>query len=60
MTLPIEKCTEVVNLYYESYSPVTVIRSMQKRYPEDEKLGKMQVHRILKRFEQLGSVIEFV
>jgi hypothetical protein len=58
MTLPIEKCTEVVKLYYESYSPVRVIRSMQKRYPEDGKLSKMQVHRIVKRFEQSGSVID--
>ena len=29
MALTIEKCTEVVKLYNESYSPVTVIRSMQ-------------------------------
>ena len=29
MALAIEKCTEVVKLYYESNSPVTVIRSMQ-------------------------------
>ena len=29
MALTIEKCTEVVKLYYESNSPVTVIRSMQ-------------------------------
>ncbi|WAR11369.1 hypothetical protein MAR_025549 [Mya arenaria] len=35
-----------------------IIRSMQKRYPEDEKLVKMLVHTIVKRFEQTGSVIE--
>ena len=29
MVLTIEMCTEVVKLYYESYSPVTVNRSMQ-------------------------------
>ena len=34
--------TEVVKLYYKSYSPVTVIRSMQKLYPDNEKLIKMQ------------------
>lgn len=56
MALPIDKCTEVVKLYYESYSPITVIRSMKKRYPNEEKLNKMQVHRIVKRFEQTGSV----
>jgi len=29
MALAIEKCTYVVKLYYESYPPVTVIKSMQ-------------------------------
>ena len=29
MALAIEQCRYVVKLYYESYSPVTVIRSMQ-------------------------------
>lgn len=31
---------------------------MQKLYPDNEKLSKMQVHRIVKRFEQSGSVID--
>lgn len=30
MALPKEKCKEVVKLYYESFSPITVIRLMQR------------------------------
>ena len=29
---------------------------MQKLYPEDERLTKVQIHRLVKRFEQTGSV----
>lgn len=31
---------------------------MQKRYPNHERLTRLQVHRIVKRFEQTGSVID--
>ena len=56
MALPIEKCSEIVKLYYETHSPIAVIRLMQKQYPEDEKLNRVQVHRIVKRFEESGSI----
>jgi len=43
---------------FKSYLPVTFIRSTQKRYIEDEKLSKIQVHKQIKMFEQSGSVID--
>ena len=49
-----KKAAEVVKLYFETKSPVTVIRRMQKLYPEDERLTKVQIHRLVKRFEQTG------
>lgn len=50
------KAAEVVQLYFETHSPVTVIRVMRKRHPLDTKLTKLQVHRLLRRFQQTGLV----
>ncbi len=35
---------------------MTVIRTTQKPYPGDERLSKMQIHRLVRRFQQTGSV----
>ena len=51
-----KKAAEVVKLYFETKSPVTVIRMMQKKYLEDERLTMLQVHRLVNRFQQTGSV----
>ena len=56
MLLSKQKAVEVVQLYFESHSPTTTIRVMQKRYPGDEKLSRYQIHRIVNRFKQTGSV----
>lgn len=51
-----QKAAEAVQLYFETRSPVTVIRTMHKRYPNDENMSKLQVLRLVKRFQQTGSV----
>ena len=51
MALAPAMVAEVVKLYYSSCSPISVIREMQKRYPNHERLTRVQVHRIVKRFE---------
>ena len=58
MALPTERSAEVVKLYYKTGSPITVIREIQKLYPHEEKLTRQQIHRIVKRFELTGSVID--
>ena len=58
MASPQIRCAKVVKLYYTSRSPITVIREMQKLYPEEERFTRQQVHRIVRRFEQTGSVID--
>ena len=59
MASPQIRCAEVVKLYYKSQSPITVIREMQKIFPEEERLSRQQVHRTdIERFEQTGSVID--
>ncbi len=50
------QATEVVKLYYSTSSPTTVIREMAKRHPDQKKLSKMQVRRIIHRFERTGSI----
>ena len=49
-------CKEIVKIHYETKSPITVIRTMHKRYPDLGKLDKKQIHRIVKRFEVMGSI----
>ena len=51
-----KKAGEIVQLYFESHSPTTVIRIMLKRYPSDARLSKQQIHRLVKKFQQTGSV----
>lgn len=51
-----QKAAKVVQLYFKTHSPVTVIRVMRKRHPLDNKLTKLQVHRLVRRFQQTGSV----
>ena len=51
-----QKAAEIVQLYFESRSPISVIRMMQKRYPGEDKLSKLQVCRLVKRFQLTGSV----
>ena len=51
-----EQSKEVVKLYYESKSPVTVIRIMKRKYPELGELNKKQMKRIVQRFEATGSI----
>ena len=51
-----EQSKEVVKLYYESKSPVTVIRTMKRKYPELGELNKKQIKRIVQRFEATGSI----
>ena len=58
MASPQIRCAKVVKLYYTSRSPITVIREMQTLYPEEERFTRQQVHRIVRRFEQTGSVID--
>ena len=46
-----QKAAEVVTPF-ETISHVTVICMMQKKYPEDDLLVKLQVHQLVHRFEQ--------
>ena len=56
MEMSRQKAAEIVQLYFESRSPISVIRMMQKRYPGEDKLSKLQVCRVVKRFQLTGSV----
>ena len=58
MTSSTERHRKIILIYIESNSVVTVVRKMQKLYPEAERLNRMQVHRILRRFKQTGSVLD--
>ena len=51
-----DHCKEIVKIYYETISPITVIKTMHKRYPDVGKLDKKQIDRIVKRFEVMGSI----
>lgn len=55
MDISKQKAAEVVKLYFETHSPVKVIRVMRKGHPSDTKLTKLQVHRLVRRFQQTGS-----
>ena len=56
MQMSRHKAAEIVQLYLESRSPISVIRMMQKRYPGEDKLSKLQVCKVVKRFKLTGSV----
>lgn len=47
---------EVIKLYYECKSLKTVVKTIKKNHPELEKFNTKQVQRIVKRFEESGSV----
>ena len=47
MEMSRQKAAEIVQLYLESRSPISVIRMMQKRYPGEDKLSKLQVCRVV-------------
>lgn len=51
-----EQCSEVVKLYYETKSPVTVIRMMRKKYPDMGDMYTKQIQRIVQRFAAKGSI----
>ena len=57
-----QKAAEVVKLYHETKFPVTVNRKMKNKYPDDDRLTKVQVVKLVKivvklvkRFEHTGS-----
>lgn len=41
MDISNQKVAEVVQLYFETHSPLTVIRVMRKRHPSDTKLTQV-------------------
>lgn len=51
-----QKAAEIVMLYFETKSPVTVIRMIQKKYPGDERDTRLQLHRLVNRFGRTGSI----
>ena len=50
-----QKAADVVKLYFETKSPVTVARMMRKTYSKDARLTKQQVYRLVNKFQQTGS-----
>lgn len=50
---------EVVRLFYQTKSPIYVIRMMKKQYPDYKELNKWKIYRMVQRFEQTGSVLDF-
>ena len=57
MTTSTEHHREIIKLYYESNSVVIVVNNMQKLHPEEEKLNRVHVRRIVRRFEQTADII---
>ena len=51
-----EQCCEGIKLYYQSKSLKTVVKTIRKNHSELGIFNAMQVHRIFKWFEELGSV----
>ena len=52
-----QKVAEVVKLYVrQNKSHVIVIRMMQKKYSEDDRITKLQVHWLVNRYQQTESV----
>ncbi len=56
MAPSMEQCCEIVKLYYQYKSLKTVVKLMKKTHPDIEKLNTKQIQRIVKRFEESGSV----
>lgn len=53
-----EYSKEVVQLFYEyGKSPTTVRKLMKKKYPDTKYLSRNQIYRIVKRFEESGTVL---
>ena len=42
----------------KAQTSLTVIRKMQKLYPEEDQLNKMQIYRTVERFAESGSVLD--
>ena len=51
MALSTEMHRDIIKHFHESKSVVKVLRRMQKMYPEEKWLNRMQVHRIVRKFE---------
>ncbi len=58
MELSDKHLAEVVRIFYETRTSSRVIKTMQKRHPELEKLNRMRVHRIVQKFEACGSIAD--
>jgi hypothetical protein len=58
MALSMEKCQDIIKLYYEHHSIISVTRRMRKMFPADRGVTRLQVSRVVKRFEQHGSVLD--
>ncbi len=58
MALSVEKRQNIIKLYYESKSVICVTRGMKKLYPGDRKVTRLQVTRVVKQFEEHGSVLD--
>ena len=51
-----QKAAEIVKLIFKTKSQKTVIRMVKKKYPDDARLTKLQIHRLVITFQQTGSV----
>jgi transposase len=51
-----EQCTEIVKLYFQTKSLKTVKLKIKRSHPDLEKLNDKTLQRIVKRFEESGSI----
>ena len=51
-----QKAAEIVKLIFKTISPRTVMCMVTKKYPDDARLTKLQMHRLVITFQQNGSV----
>jgi hypothetical protein len=56
MDLSKERATLILKLYYQAQSPVTVTRILTRDFPKEKRVTKQQILRIVKKFEQTGSI----
>ena len=52
---------EALQLYFESRSPTTALRTMRRRYPNDTEIGRLsprQLYRLVARFRETESVAD--
>lgn len=54
MDMSNQRAAEIVQLYFETHSSKAVIRIMRKSYPLGTKLTKLQVNRLVKKFQKTG------